>query len=179
MDISFEKYIIDNEENLKFKVDYYHYPDRWQCIEIHDTIKSKDKWSVEMKYLSQNGTEPSSEVKNIPDNLGGIYVFFIKGIILPFIESYPVYIGRAKNTPSQNLRKRCLDYYYEYFKKDSRMKIERMIRKWGNYLYIKYIELTDNDLIIETEAKLINCILPPFNDRIPKISFQEPTEAFN
>lgn len=41
---------------------------------------------------------------------GGIYMFYIKGICLQFIEDYIVYIGRYKSTDNQNIRKRAKEY---------------------------------------------------------------------
>lgn len=115
----------------------------------------------------------------ITNRSGGLYIFYIKGTVLPFFENYPAYIGRAKNTANQNLRKRCKEYYSEFYKKNTRLKIHRMIDKWGKYLHLRYIQLDNNKLIESLEAELINGILPPFNDRVPIIEFSEPKPAFN
>lgn len=53
-----------------------------------------------------------------------------------------------------------------------------MIREWGPYLYIKYIEMTDNDTIKALEKKLINALVPPFNDEIPNKTIKRAVDAF-
>jgi len=178
MDIRFDKYLAENEDNELFKVIYYLYPERWKNIKVNNHFKDINNWSTDIKYLNDNGIDVSDEIKELPNNVGGIYFFFIKGETLPFLENYPAYIGRAKITDNQNIKKRCLEYYYEFFKNDRRVKIAKMISKWGNYLYLKYIALTDNELISKSEAILINGILPPFNDKIPIITFEESVDAF-
>ncbi|MEX1013572.1 MAG: hypothetical protein WDZ80_00230 [Candidatus Paceibacterota bacterium] len=178
MDISFDKYLSENEENKKFDVVYYLFPERWKKVSIDDSILREENWSEEIKFLDKLDSGISDEIKSISNKVGGIYYFFIKGVVLPSFEKYPAYIGRAKYTDSQNLRKRCMEYYTEYFKKDTRVKISKMIKKWGSYLYLRYLPLEDNELIVNTEASLINGILPPFNDRIPIIKFEVRKPAF-
>ena len=84
-----------------------------------------------------------------------------------------MYIGRAKKTEKQNLRKRCKEYYSE-----ERPKIGRLLRSCWKYIYIKYLPLEDNVLIDRVEAELINTILPPCNDKIPNKVIQNTIKAF-
>jgi hypothetical protein len=173
-----DAFITKFEENKLYDVTFYHNPKRWVSIDRTDLTMSSIDWSEEIKFLSENETDVSDGIKNLPENSGGIYLFFIKGLIFPYFETYLAYIGRAQFTHSQNLKKRCNSYYYEFFKEDSRPKIARMIGKWGKYLYLRYYASTDNAFIKKIEAKIINGILPPFNDEIPEIKINPPQPAF-
>lgn len=173
-----DAFITTFEENKLFDIVYYHMPQRWYSIQLNDIQIDHSNWSDEIKFLAANGLDVSDEIKSLPEDTGGIYVFFIKGIVLPYFETYLAYIGRALSTDKQNLKKRCNSYYYEFFKEDRRPKIARMIEKWGTHLYIKYYKSNDNDFIKKFENKLINGILPPFNDEIPQLIISEPQPAF-
>ena len=171
-------FITTFEENKLFDVLYYHMPSRWHSINIDEFGLRAEDWSHEIKFIADNEIDVSDEIKGLPTDTGGIYIFFIKGIVIPYFEVYLAYIGRAQFSESQNLKQRCNAYYYEFFKEESRPKIFRMIEKWGKYLYLLYYPLTDNNIINELEVKLINAILPPFNDEIPEMIFKAPEPAF-
>jgi hypothetical protein len=173
-----DAFITTFEENKVFDVTFYHMPSRWQAIDLTDFAINPADWSEEIKFLAPNELDVSDEMKSLPENCGGIYIFFIKGMILPYFETYLAYIGRAQFTNAQNLKKRCNSYYYEFFKENRRPKIARMIEKWGNYLYLRYYRSIENDFIKRVEEKFINGILPPFNDEIPEITINEPEPAF-
>jgi hypothetical protein len=173
-----DAFITTFEDNKLYDILYYHTPDRWGKIDLSDLDFDHNNWSSEIKFLNDNEIDVSDDIKKLPQDCGGIYIFFIKGLILPYFETYISYIGRAHFSDGQNLKKRCNSYYYEFFKNDTRPKIERMINKWGKYLYIRYYSSTDNDFIDSLEKKLINGILPPFNDEIPEIKINEPEPAF-
>ncbi|WP_405143256.1 hypothetical protein MHI48_05205 [Paenibacillus sp. FSL H7-0942] len=136
----------------------------WANVTFHET-----------KFLDSNGKEMHAEMDDLPNNTGGIYFFYIRPGILPNTE-YLVYIGRAQSTTAQNLKKRCRSYFQKY--PQERPKINSMIREWGPYLYIKYIELKDNNTINDLEKKLINSFLPPFNDEIPNKIIKRAVNAF-
>ncbi|WP_339295636.1 hypothetical protein MKY82_05150 [Paenibacillus sp. FSL W7-1279] len=129
----------------------------------------------EKKFLNTDGSAMHDHMNELPITAGGIYFFYIRPGILPNTE-YLVYIGRAQFTNSQNLKKRCRSYFQKYPKE--RPKINTMIREWGPYLYIKYIEMTDNDTIMSLEKKLINALVPPFNDEIPNKTIKRAVDAF-
>jgi hypothetical protein len=173
-----DAFITTFEANKLFDVVYYHMPERWISIDKTDIDIPLNDWSNEIKFLSDNEMDVSDDMKKLPDNCGGIYLFFIKGLILPNYETYLAYIGRAQFTQKQNLKVRCNSYYYEFFKDDTRPKIARLIKKWGKYLYLRYYASNDNLHIKRLEAKLINGILPPFNDEIPNLIIHEPQPAF-
>ncbi|OMF34935.1 hypothetical protein [Paenibacillus peoriae] len=161
--------LIDKMKNteIKFKL----CPELWNKEELD--------WSeftfFEKKFLNDDVTAMHQSMDDIPSNTGGIYLFFIRPGIIPNFD-YLVYIGRAQYTSGQNLKKRCRSYFQKYPKE--RPKINWMIREWGPYLHIKYIELTDNDTIKDLEKKLINSLIPPFNDEIPNKTIKRAVDAF-
>jgi GIY-YIG catalytic domain. len=114
-------------------------------------------------------------MSDLPTNTGGIYLFVAKPNLIPNSHFYLLYVGRAHYTYNQNLRKRCK----EYIKEQSRPKVKRMIEGWGQYLYVRYLPLTDNDLIDSIESEIINKVLPPFNDMIPDKQIRTAVKAFS
>lgn len=128
----------------------------------------------EVKFLNDDGSSLNDEINMVPNNCGGIYIFILKGNIIPQSHMYIMYVGRAQNTNNQNLRKRISNYI-----RDNRPKIVKMRRTWGKYLYVKYLPLEDNDIIRGLESELIRLIIPPCNDRYsPQIVNQAIQAAF-
>jgi len=121
----------------------------------------KGKWH-EVKFLDSSGDVLHDSMNSIPNDTGGIYVFVAKPNIIPDIHQYILYIGRAQCTKSQNLKKRCREYL-----NGNRPQIFEMVALWGEYLYIKYLPLSDNDIIKKLEDELIRAIDPPCNTRYP------------
>jgi hypothetical protein len=174
-----DAFITSNEDNKLYDVVYYHNPTRWKdnALSVDSPLLKEENWSGLIKYME--GEELSEEIKLLPNNKGGIYMFVIQGQTLPFSEYYLAYIGRVKYTDNQNLKKRAKEYLSEYYAKDTRPKIKRMFEKWKDFLFYKYYPETDNDMIIHCESQLIRAILPPFNDEIPdRIEFKQPLNAF-
>lgn len=137
------------------------------------------RWSKLIKYLDKDNNDISPEINSIPNNKGGVYIFFIVGPTLPFIERYIAYIGRAQFTSYQNIRKRVKEYLHESNRVNGRPKIAELFKHWKNYLYLMYFESVDNEQIVQLEGCLIHSILPPFNDDIPyKIKIKTPQKAF-
>ena len=170
-----EAFIVDCDDS-NYRVSYYLTPKRWNdnLIDRSNPIVDENNWCEEIKYLDTDNQDISNEIKNIPNTTGGVYMFFIKGLNLPFIEKHIVYIGRCKYTETQNIRKRAIEYF-----KDTRPFIRFMFRKWKDYLYYRYYPDTDNDRIDRNEAMLIRAILPPFNETIPKkIEIRTTVSAF-
>ena len=64
---------------------------------IEDEIIDALEWK-ETKFLNDDGTDFSDEVKRLPNDSGGIYVFIIKSNVLKGISEYLAYIGRAQLT---------------------------------------------------------------------------------
>ncbi len=132
----------------------------WEQFDNNLSSIVNQVWN-EVKFLDDN-ENLNIEMSTIPDDHGGIYIFILKPNIIPQLHQYILYIGRAKCTSNQNLRKRCREYF-----KDSRSKVHRMRTKWGKYLYIRYLPLSDNTTIEKLEEELINAIIPPCNDAQP------------
>ena len=160
------------------EVQFYLCPELWTAYNFSDFSLPADNWK-EVKFLNDDGTGLSDAMQELPDDSGGIYIFIIKATIIESISEYLVYIGRAKYTTSHNLNVRCRKYFYEYFDAiRGRPKVTRMVHKWGNYLYIKYTSITNNEQIERLEAELINALLPPFNHEIPEKKYKRAIRAF-
>ena len=181
MEVLRDTFLSRHDENKKYDWVYYHYPQRWSDVKLGNNTAEflkEDNWSGYIKYLDE-GHSISQSVKNIPCDKGGIYVFFVQGTTIPFLERHIAYIGRAKMTDHQNLRKRVMEYLPESQKKNSRHKIYRLFKYWKDYLYIRYFPCTDNHIIDQLEKQLIHAIFPPFNDKIvDKIVVKPSVKAF-
>lgn len=158
------------------KVQFVLNPDNeWARFPDHLKPVVNQQWT-EFKYFIEDTAVINPEVSNIPNDCGGIYLFYIKPDVIPSIHHYLAYIGRAKKTQYQNLRKRVREYASE----TKRPKICDMKRFWGSYLYVRYLPLPseDNDCIDELEKELIKAVLPPFNDEYPEVYNQAIKAAF-
>lgn len=157
--------------NLKFVLN----PNEvWDTFDVkYKEITEQGDWH-EVKFLNDDASALNDEVKKIPNNCGGIYIFILKGSIVPQSHLYILYIGRAQNTANQNLRKRIKCYI-----SDDRPKIVKMRETWGKYIYVKYLPLEDNSIINGLESELIRLIIPPCNDVYsPKVTHQAMKAAF-
>lgn len=169
-------FLNSNDEDKLYDIVYYHNPKHWIENKIDDDnpIINEDNWSKEIKYYE--GESISEDIKNLPTNTGGVYMFYLKGINLSFFENYIVYIGRCHYSEGKwYIRKRAKEYDSD----NSRTEIVRMKKYWKDYLFYRYYPETDNDVIDRDEATLIRAIRPPFNSEIPdKIEVQATTNAF-
>lgn len=164
-----------NEEEKLYEVTYFLNPNRWQSVLRDETnpILNENNWADEIKYLNEN-QEISDEIKELPRDKGGIYMFYVKAPTLSFIEKYILYVGRVRPTEKYSIRERAKSYY-----SDSREAIKYMFRKWSDHLFYRYYPDTDEDSIVKNEILLINAILPPLNEDIPNnVEVQEPVNAF-
>lgn len=159
------------------KVDFILLPDLWDNFNFPHFKLTPQIWK-EAKFLHDKNGELSEEVKSLPTDKGGIYMFYIKSPVLGPFSEYLVYIGRARYTDGHNLKIRCRKYFYNYNNHKERPKVYRMMKYWGKHLYLKYIELSDNSIIEELEEELINALLPPFNDKIPEKNIRPAKKAF-
>ena len=163
-------------EDRNFEISFNLNPQRWidNCPDCNTPILCEDNWQSEIKYLNSTNDGISDEIKEIPSDTGGIQLFFIKGITLPFFERHIVYIGRCHLSDSQNINKRAKEYFT-----DKRPKIKNMFKRWGQYIYYRYYPDTNNDMIDKNEVMLIRAIKPDFNEEIPdKLDYQPVTKAF-
>ena len=110
---------------------------------------------------------------NVSANQGGIYMFCIKPPHVSDYAGYLMYIGRAQKTDNQNLRKRVKEY-----QSSTRPRIDKMIKLWKDFLYVKCIPILDNDAIVSLEKDLINSFLPPCNSEIPNVELKNAIAAF-
>ena len=164
-------------ENYKYNLTYYHNPNRWRdnIIALDNPIRNVENWSAEIKYLNESNDDLSDDIKNLPNDTGGIYVFYAKGLNLSFMENYILYIGRCQYTDTQHIRKRAKEYY-----KDTRDLIVEMFNRWKDFLYYRYYPDTDNDRIKNNEIQLIRAILPQYNEVIPdQIDICDSIPAFS
>ena len=173
----YRAFITEDDDNYHYKLSYYHNPQRWNdnLLSPENPIRDIANWSDEIKYLNDANNDISDTIKQLPTNVGGIYMFYIKGINLPFIENYVLYIGRCKYTDNQNIRKRASEYYT-----DKRDLIRQMFKRWKNYLYYRYYADTNNETIVRNEIQLIRAILPEYNESIPdRLEVRATVPAFH
>ena len=147
----------------------------WDSFPAHLKRFVEQPW-MEFKYFVDGTNRINPAISTVPNDCGGIYIFLIKPNVIPDIHLYLAYIGRARNTPYQNLRKRVREYATE----NERPKIVAMKRFWSPYLYVQYLPLPaeSNECIDELEKELIKTILPPFNDKYPEVYNQAMRAAF-
>lgn len=116
-----------------------------------------------MKYLNDEGTAVNSEIAQIPNDCGGIYIFLLNPDKISQLHRYIMYIGRARRASKFSLRQRCARYI-----NDTRPKVANMMSCWGKELYLYYLPIADNDdFIDQVERELIRVIIPPCNSEIP------------
>lgn len=147
--------------------------DCWHAFdEKFDSIVNSQDWQ-EMKFLNESADAINEKISEVPNNKGGVYIFFLRPDIVPVVHKYILYVGRVQCTEYQNLRKRFREYLT-----DTRVYIELMRETWGKDLYIRYLPLTDNELIKSLEKELIRVIIPPYNSEYPGILNKAVKAAF-
>ena len=165
------------EELNNRKIYYYIHIPLWNQFNYPHLSFDFDNWD-KIKYLNDLGTDLSNEIDNVPNNSGGLYIFYVKCKIIPGLTEYPLYIGRAQMTTGQNLRKRVKEYWQHFRLSNERPKITRMIKYWGNDLFLAYYPIFDNDQIINLEKDIINSTLFAMNDQIPDKEIKQAISAF-
>ena len=145
----------------------------WQSFntDFCDIVNS-DEWK-EIKFMNDSATEINESIDTVPNDKGGIYLFILKPDIVPCVHKYILYIGRVQSTNSQNLRKRFREYIH-----DQRSDILLMRETWGKDLFIRYLPLTDNEVIKALEKELIRTIIPPCNSDYPGVLNKAMKAAF-
>ena len=165
-------------ENIdKKRVLYKLHQPMWSMYDLSAIDLNLENWTT-VKYMNETGDGFHEDIGQIPNNTGGIYLFSIKCPLIPGMTDFPAYIGRAKLTEGQNIRKRCREYFTKWYRSDERPKITRLINYWGKDLYLSFMEIGDNDDIVHFEKYLINSLLLPFNDKIPDKEIQDAIKAF-
>lgn len=135
-------------------------------------ITESNTWK-EIKFLNDDASSLNSDINTVPKDCGGVYVFVLKGGIIPDIHMYIMYIGRVQFTVNQNLNKRLHEYLH-----DTRPKIRQMREVWGRDLFIRYLPLNDNSIIKELENELLRVIIPPCNEVYPEVISEAIKAAF-
>jgi hypothetical protein len=165
------------EEMNNRVIRYILHPNLWAGFNPGINIDFNQWTSV--KYLDATGANLDPSVDTVPNTDGGLYMFYLKCPMIVGITEYPLYIGRAQLTNSQNLRKRVKEYFQHWAKNNERPKITRMINYWGPDLYLAYLPLQANAVIINLEKDIINSTLFEMNDSIPDQDISQAVKAFN
>lgn len=165
-------------EHIKLReVPYKVSPLLWKKWDI-DINLSFEKWTS-IKYLNEDGNDFHEDIQKVPNNKGGLYMFYVKCNTISGITEFPFYIGRAQLTKGQNLRKRVREYFTKFAKEAERPKITTMFKYWSRDLHLAFIEIEENEEIIDLEKKVINSLLLPMNDEIPDQETKQAVKAFN
>ena len=153
-------------------------PSQWEKYNNFLNLTEND-W-LECKYFDQTNHVNERNIKQIPNDKGGIYMYVVKPP-LP-IRYIPVimYVGRAhSNGKKQNLRKRIREYLREsddvY---NGRTSIRTLFARYAKYLHVVYAPLDNNEEIDKLEKALISCIIPPLNRDLTQKSLREGRNAF-
>lgn len=149
----------------------------WAKYDLSQINLDFTTWQT-IKYLNDDATDFSEDINLLPNDKGGLYLFFVKCPIIIGITEFPFYLGRAQLTEGQNLRKRCKEYFNKFAKEDERPKITKMVNYWGKELHLAFKTMDENDEIIDYEKKLINSLLLPMNDEIPEKEIKQAVKAF-
>lgn len=164
-------------EHLKLReIPYKISPMLWDKWDI-DIDLDFNNWTT-IKFLNDQGKDFNNDINLIPNDKGGLYLFFVKCKTISGITEFPFYIGRAQLTKGQNLRKRVREYFTKHSKDEERPKITKMFNYWSKELHLAFIEIEENDDIIDLEKKIINSLLLPMNDQIPDKETRDGVKAF-
>lgn len=169
-------FLLAEELELR-KVKYKLHRGLWNQFNYPNLDLNFQNW-IKIKYLNLDGNALNPEVENIPNNSGGLYMFFVKCEIITGITEYPLYIGRAQYTVHQDFRKRVKEYFQKYARNNERPKITRMFKYWASELHLAYLQLDENDAINELEKQIINSLLLPMNTKIPDTEISQAINAF-
>ncbi|SEF67199.1 GIY-YIG nuclease family protein [Sphingobacterium lactis] len=149
----------------------------WKKWDIEDFDLNFANWQ-KTKYLNVLNNDLNDNINNIPDNKGGLYLFYLNCQTIIGITEMPLYIGRAQFTENQNLRKRIKEYFQKFIKSNERPKITKMFKYWAEDLNIAYYVIEENEDIRSIEKKIINSLLLPMNDVIPDQEIRVAKKAF-
>lgn len=153
-------------------------PELWEKFNISD-LPGVDfsKWKEE-KLIEDNTF--SSKLSTIPNQYGGIYVYCIEPRIIPNTGCYVMYIGKATKTKHENLRVRVQSYSKQLGDSYDRVKLHRLFKKWGKYVYVHYLSVDASpEIITALEDRLIAAFGKPKCNRDIRIkSVKDAIRAF-
>lgn len=168
----------DLGEHLKLReVTFRVSPVLWEKWDITNFDLSFNNWT-KIKFLNDTLDDFHKDLDLVPNDKGGLYLFYVNCKTISGITEIPFYIGRAQITEGQNLRKRVREYFTKFSKDNERPKITRMFKYWKNDLCLAFYVLDDNLHIKDLEKKLINSLLLPMNDEIPDKKTKDAVKAF-
>jgi excinuclease UvrABC nuclease subunit len=153
-----------------------HHP-LWVRYDLSAIDLSFNNWT-RLKYLNDDATNFHDDIDLVPDDRGGLYMFYVKCPVIKGITEYPFYIGRAQLTQGQNLKKRVKEYFSKFRVENERPKITKMFKYWDTELHLAFLVLDENEEIVDFEKKLINSLLLPMNDQIPDKETRDAVKAF-
>jgi hypothetical protein len=92
----------------------------------------------------------------------GVYAFVVKPKVKGFFElGYLMYIGQTGARSDRTLRDRFGEYLRQSHVK-KRVRIDKMMQKWGNHLYFYYVALPSGDHDLkDIELKFNDALIPP------------------
>ena len=158
---------------------YLMVPDYWKRFDVSDLPVDISHWEC-IKMFNDCCDDLSPETLKIPSEHGGIYVYVIKPPVIPSCGEYIMYIGKATKTSHENLRYRVRSYKAELGSDYKRDKIHRMFKKWGGYIYVRYLSIPESaDIITTLEDRLIEALVPPCNSEIRNPRIKHAVNAFN
>jgi len=149
----------------------------WQKWDINEFDLNFANWQ-KIKYLNDLNDDLHNNINTIPNNKGGLYMFYLNCKTIMGITEMPLYIGRAQFTDNQNLRKRVKEYFQKFSRNNERPKITKMFKYWAEDLYLAYYILDENEDVINIEKKLINSLLLPMNDEVADQEIRQAVKAF-
>ena len=169
-------FLLAEEVELR-KVEYKLHSDLWEKFTSSDFDLQFENW-IKLKYLNENADGFDEGISDIPNDKGGLYMFYVKCKIISGITEYPLYVGRAQITDHQNLRKRVKEYFQKYSRDNERPKLTRMFKYWKSDLYLAYFPVDENEDVINIESQFINSLLLPMNTEIPDTDVKQAIKAF-
>lgn len=169
-------FILGEELELR-KVEFKLHRTLWNNFNFPTLDLNFENWT-KIKYLNTDANAFDIGIDSVPNNKGGLYMFYVKCDIISGITEYPLYVGRAQLSLGQNLKKRVKEYFQKYSRNDERPKITRMFKYWANELYLAYISIEENQEINDLEKQFINSLLLPMNTKIPDTEISQGISAF-
>lgn len=159
------------------KVEYKLHGELWKKFTVVNIDLNFENWT-KFKYLNESADDFDNSINIVPNDKGGLYMFYVKCQIITGITEYPLYVGRAQITEHQNLRKRVKEYFQKYSKNNERPKLTRMFNYWKKDLHLAYYPLDNNEDVIKIENQFINSLLLPMNTEIPDTEVKQAIKAF-
>ena len=155
------------------------FPEYWKSFDVSDLTVDISHWDC-IKLFNDCCNDLNEQINSIPTLYGGIYIYVIRPPVIPSCGEYIMYIGKATKTQHENLRYRIRSYKAELSEKSNRDKIHRIFIKWGEYIYVRYLPISECEQVItELEDRLIAALTPPCNSEIRNPRVKHAVNAFS